>query len=124
MLLTDYEILERSADGKRLLRQEELLVDAQDEIALAMRQARATKADLAKALGKSRAFVTQILSSGRNLTLRTWADIATALGHRVVPQMLEDGPMMATDTANQVAEFTFTGSASPLGVDETSSAGD
>ena len=87
---TDYDILMGSAKGKRLLRQEELLFDAQEEIALAMERARISKADLAKALGKSRAFVTQVLSSGRNLTLRTWADISTALGCRVVPRMIPD----------------------------------
>jgi antitoxin component HigA of HigAB toxin-antitoxin module len=106
---TDYEILEQAGErfglpaaeateGKRMLRQEELIVDAQEEIARAMNRMAANRAQLAEGLGKSRAFVTQILSSGRNLTLRTWADIATALGHRVVPRMVEDGPGVTMGT--------------------------
>ncbi len=132
---TDHEILEqsgesfglpsaRATEGKRLLRQEELIVDAQEEITAAMDRAGATKADLAKALGKSRSFVTQILSSGRNLTLRTWAGVATALGHRVVPQMFEDAPMVLTETANQAARFPLGGPTPLVGADESSSAED
>ncbi len=100
MSRTDYEIFEqsgepfglagRATEGKRLLKQEELLFDAQEEIAIAMEKAGATVAQLAKGLGKSRSLVTAILSSGRNLTLRTWADIATALGYRVVPRMVNE----------------------------------
>lgn len=121
---TDYEALEESGapfglpeagatEGKRLLRQEELIVDAQEEIALAMQALGVNRSALAAGLGKSRAFVTQILSSGRNLTLRTWADIATALGYRVVPRMVEDGPgTTAGATANTVASLRVLGSVS------------
>ena len=100
---TDYEVLEQAGEpfglaeaeateGKRLLRQEELIVDVQEEIALAMEKIGANNARLAEGLTKSRSFVTQILSSGRNLTLRTWADVATALGYHIVIFMIEDRP--------------------------------
>ncbi len=109
MSQTDYETLLRSEEGKRLLRQEQLLVDAQEEIASAMARVGFSKADLAEALGKSRAFVTQVLGNDRNLTLRTWADIATALGHRVFPRMSEDSPCSKPETATLEAEWTFEG---------------
>lgn len=108
MPLTDYEIFEQSPGGKRELRQEELLIDAQEEIAWAMGRASVSRADLAKMLGKSRSFVTQILSSGRNLTLRTLADIATALGSRVTLRIVsEDAPITASAevTGNQYEMF-------------------
>lgn len=106
---TDYEVLEESStEGKRLLRQEDLLIDAQEEIAIAMSRECVVKADLAERLGKSRSFVTQVLNSGRNLTLRTWADIATALGYRVVPKMIKDGPRVAR-SATSTAEFKIMG---------------
>lgn len=38
-----------------------------------------TKADLARRVGKSRAYVTQSLSGGRNMTLSTFAGFADAL---------------------------------------------
>lgn len=41
------------------------------------------KAQLAERLGKSKAYVTQVLSGSRNMTLRTLADFAFALGFRV-----------------------------------------
>jgi transcriptional regulator with XRE-family HTH domain len=39
--------------------------------------------ELAERLGKTKGFVSQILAGGRNLTLRTIADVADALGYRV-----------------------------------------
>jgi len=109
--LTDYESLEQRDDSKQLLRQEELLVDAQEEIAIAMSREHVSKAELAKRLGRSRPFVTQILNSGRNLTLRTWADIATALGHRVIPRMIKDVPAAArSTTAHAVSTVEIVGS--------------
>lgn len=40
------------------------------------------KSELAIALGKSKGFVSQLLSGGRNLTLRTVANVVDALGYR------------------------------------------
>ena len=109
---TDYEALEqRDGDSKRLLRQEELLVDVQEEIAIAMNRESISKAELAKRLGKSRPFVTQVLNSGRNLTLRTWADIATSLGHRVTARMIKDTPGVERgSTADGVGKVEIVGS--------------
>lgn len=109
---TDYEALEqRDDDSKRLLRQEELLVDVQEEIAIAMNRESISKAELAKRLGKSRPFVTQVLNSGRNLTLRTWADIATSLGHRVTARMIKDTPGVERgSTADGVGKVEIVGS--------------
>lgn len=42
-----------------------------------------TKAQLAQRLGKGKSFVTQILGGDRNMTLRTVADVADALGYQV-----------------------------------------
>ncbi len=42
-----------------------------------------TKAALARRLGKSKAYVTQALSGGRNMTLRTLAEFAWACGASV-----------------------------------------
>jgi transcriptional regulator with XRE-family HTH domain len=81
---TDYEAFESSsAENRRLLRQEELILEVTEALASALSREDVTKAQLAERLGKSKAFVSQILAGGRNLTLRTVADVANALGYRI-----------------------------------------
>lgn len=66
-------------DKGRLFSQESLIVATAETIWEEMERRNVTKAGLAEMLGKSKAFVTQILSGDRNMTLRTLADIAFAL---------------------------------------------
>jgi transcriptional regulator with XRE-family HTH domain len=81
---SDYEAFEASSrENHRLLRQEELIVEVTEALATALSREGITKAQLAQRLGRSKGFVSQILAGGRNLTLRTVADVADALGHRV-----------------------------------------
>ncbi|MFZ0051817.1 MAG: helix-turn-helix transcriptional regulator, partial [Desulfobaccales bacterium] len=49
-----------------------------------------SRKELADRLGKSKGFVSQLLNGGRNLTLRTVADILHVLGYKVslTPQKL------------------------------------
>ena len=42
-----------------------------------------TQAELARRLGRSRAFVSQSLGRGRNLTIRTMVEMCSALGHKL-----------------------------------------
>lgn len=85
---TDYEEFESSTDeNRRLLRQEELILEVTMALFGSMGKAEISKSQLAERLGKSPAFVTQILSGGRNLTLRTIADVADALGSKVTIHM-------------------------------------
>jgi transcriptional regulator with XRE-family HTH domain len=87
---TEYERFESSgADQRRLLRQEELILDATETICMVMSENNISRSELAKRLGKSRAFVTQILSGGRNLTLRTLSDVADALDCRTRITMIQ-----------------------------------
>jgi transcriptional regulator with XRE-family HTH domain len=81
---SEYDVLLESADARRLLRQEELILEVTEALAGALQQSGTSKVELAKRLGKSRAFVSQVLSGGRNLTLRTIADLADALDCRLV----------------------------------------
>jgi transcriptional regulator with XRE-family HTH domain len=72
----------RDPDAKRLLREEELILQTNETIHATMKRRKITKAELAKRMGKTPAYVTQILAENRNLTLRTIADIALALDLR------------------------------------------
>jgi DNA-binding Xre family transcriptional regulator len=79
---TDYEQFAATPDGRRLLRQEELIFDTTDALGMALENSGMNKVQLAKKLGKTKAFVTQLLGGGRNLTLRTIADVCYALNCR------------------------------------------
>lgn len=91
---TDYEKFAATPSGRRLLRQEELIFDTTDALALALEDSGLNKTQLAKNLGKTKAFVTQLLGGGRNLTLRTIADVCYALNCRAHIQIV---PLNATE---------------------------
>jgi transcriptional regulator with XRE-family HTH domain len=83
-LSTYEELLAEDPDG---LRQEELILDATEALAQALRSSGLTQSELAARLGKTKGFVSQILGGGKNLTLRTLADVAGALGCKVQIQL-------------------------------------
>jgi transcriptional regulator with XRE-family HTH domain len=79
--LTDVERFERSStEGRRLLNQEKLILEVTEALSEAIEQRGLTRSEVAKRLGKTKGFVSQLLAGGRNLTLRTVADIADAIG--------------------------------------------
>lgn len=69
--------------GRQILEQERLILDATELICHTLERAGISKSELAKRLGKSKGRVSQLLDGSRNMTLRTLADIFTALGERV-----------------------------------------
>jgi transcriptional regulator with XRE-family HTH domain len=79
------EYKRKNADvaGAKLDKQEQLLFDATELISRAMVQQRVSKSDLAKRIGKSKAYVTQVLGGRTNMTLRTLSDLANAVGYEV-----------------------------------------
>ncbi|WP_129781785.1 helix-turn-helix domain-containing protein [Peristeroidobacter soli] len=81
--------VEASPERERIYAQEKLIVDTAEEIWEAMDKLEVSKAQLAASLGKSKAFVSQILTGSRNMTLRTLADIASSLGKKVCVRLLD-----------------------------------
>jgi transcriptional regulator with XRE-family HTH domain len=71
------------AEYERLLAEEALILDSTELISELMLAKGLTRAELAKRIGKTRGFVTQVLAGNRNMTLRTLADLAFALDARV-----------------------------------------
>lgn len=69
-----------SVDHQRLLAEEEFILGVTENIWEEMQRQGVSKAQLAERLGKSRAYVTQLLNGSRNMTLRSLADICFALG--------------------------------------------
>jgi transcriptional regulator with XRE-family HTH domain len=79
--LTTYEEME--LEDARGLRQEELIIEVTEALARALRSSGLTQTELAVPLGKTKGFVSQIMGGGNNLTLRTLADVAGAIGCRI-----------------------------------------
>ena len=69
----------RGEKYEQLLRQERLILDVTEQLAGALEKSDVTRAELARRMGRTPGFVSQLLGGGRNLTLRTIADIAAAL---------------------------------------------
>jgi len=81
---TDYEVFEQSSvRNRRLLQEEELILDVTEALSEVLERESVSRTALAQKLGKTKGFVSQILAGGRNLTLRTIADITDALGYRI-----------------------------------------
>ncbi len=81
---TTYEAFEASSVvNRRMLRQEELILEMTETLSRMLEREKITKTELARRLGKTKAFVGQILSGDTNLTLRTIADVTDALGYRL-----------------------------------------
>jgi transcriptional regulator with XRE-family HTH domain len=90
---TDYERFEQeSVRTRRLLRQEELILDVTENICEASERGAVTRTELARRLGRTKGFISQLLGGGRNLTLRTIADVADALGYVVQFRMASQVP--------------------------------
>lgn len=73
----------QDAERRRIFEQESLAIEAAELIATLLKERQVNKAELAKRIGKSKAYVTQLLSGSRNMTLHTFADLAFALGCKV-----------------------------------------
>jgi hypothetical protein len=80
--------------NQRIYEQERLLVEATELISSVMDSTQTKRGELAQRLGRSKAYVTQILRGNRNLTLKTFADVCWALNYRVV---LQAQPLSATE---------------------------
>lgn len=78
-----FEQVLRNPVSRQAYEQEKLILSATGEILGVMQRKGITKADIARALEKTRANVGQILNGSRNMTLRSLAAVAFACGFRV-----------------------------------------
>ena len=77
------ETAKPDTEYERLLAEEAFILDSTELISELMLEKGLTRAELAKLIGKTRGFVSQVLAGNRNMTLRTLADLAYALDARV-----------------------------------------
>lgn len=77
-----------SEKNNKLCAREDLILDITEDILIVLEEKNISKADLSRQLGKSRSFVTQILSGARNMTLRSLSDICFVLDIKPNIQLL------------------------------------
>jgi transcriptional regulator with XRE-family HTH domain len=106
---------QKTMESRRDYEYERLAVLVLDELYEAMERSNLTKADIARALGTSRANITQVFSGSRNLTLRTLSDLAWACGARLClkTEPLRSGdyissPVMIVEPKRRVVNFKET----------------
>ncbi len=61
---------------------DELIYNTTEDLLVLLEDLGLSKSDLAERLGKSRAYVSQLLSGARNMTLGTFSDICFVLGYK------------------------------------------
>ncbi len=66
----------------RLMAQGDLIMEVTETLCELLEKEKISRKELADRLGKTKGFVSQLLNGGRNLTLRTVADILHVLGYR------------------------------------------
>jgi transcriptional regulator with XRE-family HTH domain len=75
----------------RLMAQEDLIMEVTETLCELLEQEKISRKELADRLGKTRGFISQLLNGGRNLTLRTVADILHVLGYKVILTPYREG---------------------------------
>lgn len=78
-----YDEFVEDRENHRLVEQEYLILTATEKICEWMEENDVSRTQLADRIGKTPAYVSQLLSGSRNMTLRTLADLAFALDRRV-----------------------------------------
>lgn len=65
---------------ERLVQEESMILDATELVYGLLDSRGISKAELARRLDRSKGYITQLLDGSRNMTLRTLADVAHAIG--------------------------------------------
>lgn len=97
----------KNTDYERLVAQETLILDATEAIVELLEKTGVSRQELAERLGKSKGFISQLLSGERNMTLRTLADLAYVLERRVAlttGELAETGQLREGRSGELIAE--------------------
>ena len=99
----------------RLVAQGDLIMEVTETLCELLDKEGVSRKELADRLGKTKGFVSQLLNGGRNLTLRTVADILYVLGYKVTltPHKLETRGQIGA-TLDRRQEFKAAEEAQPF----------
>lgn len=107
MSQTLFERLTSTPEGMALFQQERAIMEVTELICGLMAEQGVSRADLAGRLGKSRAFVTQLLDGTANMTLRTLSDLLTALGSSLRTSAVPIGATATPEPEMDPVHLTF-----------------
>jgi transcriptional regulator with XRE-family HTH domain len=80
----------KETEYEQLVEEERLILEASELIHRLMGEEGVSRSGLARLIGKSKGHISQLLDGRRNMTLRTLAQLAYALDHRI---SLDAGPL-------------------------------
>src|SRR5512147_1201000 len=103
-------------EAAKLVIQGELIMEVTETICELLEKEGVSRKELADRLGKTKGFVSQLLNGGRNLTLRTVADILYVLGYKVtlMPHKIEVRGQLG-QTPDRVKELKVAEETQPFG---------
>jgi hypothetical protein len=90
MTQTLTEKLTATADGMRLYQQERAILEFTELLCQIMDEEEVTRSELARRLGKTKGYITQLLDGRTNMTVRTMSDVFGVLDRAV---HFQDGPL-------------------------------
>lgn len=73
----------KDEEFQKVFAQEDLIMEVTETLCELLEKEKVSRKELAERMGKSKGFISQLLNGGRNLTLRTVADILYVLGYKV-----------------------------------------
>lgn len=115
MMRTRHEMLMQDPEYRRLYAVEGLVTEAAEFVSELMQEQGINKAELARRLGKSRAWVTRLLSGSANMTMRTFAELVYALGAEVEISRKDRPARRDRSVASHVQHFSYKASGTPIG---------
>lgn len=80
----------RRAERSESFRAEKIKIEIAEQICLAMERQQVSRAELARRLGKSRAYISRVLQGSANFTLESLSRISSALSCRLELQFLPE----------------------------------
>lgn len=87
------ERLTKTPEGMRLYQQERAIQELTDLVCELMDEQGVSRSELARRLGRTKGYITQLLDGRANMTVRTISDVFTALDRAV---HFQEGPLNVT----------------------------
>ncbi|CQJ02370.1 helix-turn-helix domain-containing protein [Yersinia frederiksenii] len=98
---------EKNSDGhSKVYASEELTFNVTEDLLIIMEDKDISKSELAYKLGKTKAYVSQLLSGSKNMTLKTMSDVCFALGIKPVVDFHDKDSLIISD--NMIKSFLHT----------------
>jgi transcriptional regulator with XRE-family HTH domain len=91
----------------RLMAHGDLIMEVTETLCELLEKEKISRKELADRLGKTKGFISQLLNGGRNLTLRTVADILHVLGYRATLTPFKEGEQRQESNDKEMTQYTF-----------------